>query len=57
MTSLAPTITSGILAPAGTFISVRTERISEINPTTQFDFFGRRLINETFEHRPLAETE
>jgi len=31
----APMMTSGIFAPAGTFISVRTERISETRRTIQ----------------------
>ena len=33
--SLAPEMTSGTLAPAGTFISERTERTSEMSLMTQ----------------------
>ena len=52
-----PTSTSGILAPAGTFISERTERTSLISRDQPADLLVGLGIGQPLERRPLAEAQ
>ena len=53
----APTSTSGILAPAGTFISERTERTSLMSLTSQPISSSAVGVGEPLEHRPGVEAQ
>ena len=53
----APTSTSGILAPAGTFISERTERTSLTSFDQPADLLVGVGIGQALEHRPGREAQ